>query len=151
MDGGSADAEVIADRPQGAHGVRQLGHAAEAAAGAALQGALARQRQGLLGHGLQHHVHGHAFLALLDGDVLDVGDLGDGFGEGESDRQVLEILGRGHHHRVRPVVVRDADRGLVRGDALDLAHLGAADAPLQALTLDSGGEAFHPLSSSLGR
>ncbi len=151
VDGRAGDLGTLADRAQATDRVGKLGHPAEAAAGTALQRALAGQSQGLLGHGLQHHVHRHPLLALLDGDILDVGDLGDRLGEGEADGEVLEVLGRGHHHRVRPVVVGNADRGLVGGDAQGLAHLGPADAPFQALAFDGGGEAFHPLSSSRGR
>ncbi len=147
LDGLAGHLGAFADRTQPAHGVGDLGHPAEAAAGAALQRALARQGQGLFGHGLQRHVHGHPVLALLDGDVFDVGDLGDGFGEGEAHHQVFQVRGRGHQHRMRALVVGDADGGLVGGDALDLENLGPADAPFQALAFHGGGEAFHAGSS----
>ncbi len=143
MDGRARHPGPLADRAQGPHRVGDLGHPAEAAARTAFQRALAGERQGLLGHGLQHHIDRYALRALLDRDVLDVGGLGDGLGDGETHHQVLDVPGRGHQHRVRAVVVGDADRRLVGRDALDLADLRAADAPLEALAFHRRGEAFH--------
>ncbi len=149
LDRAAAHPQAIAGRAQGANGFGQLGHPAQAAARPAFQRALAGQGQGLFGRGPQHDVHRHALVTLFDSDVLDVGELGDRLGHGEAHGQVFDVLGGGHQHRVRAVVVREPYGCLVGRHPDDGLGPGHAHAPLLGLQFPGGREPAHLLALSV--